>query len=42
MNKLSVIIEEMEENWILYEILMHHSNVIHNQIELLIKEKNKA
>jgi ParB family transcriptional regulator, chromosome partitioning protein len=41
MNKLSDIIEEVQENWILYEILMHHRNMIHNQIDVLIKEKKK-
>jgi ParB family transcriptional regulator, chromosome partitioning protein len=41
MNKLSSIIEETQENWIIYEILMHHKNMLHNEIDLLIKEKMK-
>ena len=41
MNKLSGIIEEMEENWMIYEILMQHKNMLHNQIDILIKEKMK-
>jgi ParB family chromosome partitioning protein len=41
MNKLSGIIEESQENWIIYEVLMQHKNMLHNQIDLLIKEKMK-
>jgi len=41
MNKISSIIEESQENWIIYEILMQHKNMLHNQIDLLIKEKMK-
>jgi ParB family transcriptional regulator, chromosome partitioning protein len=41
MNKISGIIEESQENWIIYEILMQHKNMLHNQIDLLIKEKMK-
>jgi ParB family transcriptional regulator, chromosome partitioning protein len=41
MNKLSSIIEATEENWIIYEVLMHHKNLLHEQIDLLLKEKNK-
>ena len=41
MRKLSNIIEETQENWIIYEILMQHKNMLHSQIDLLIKEKMK-
>jgi ParB family transcriptional regulator, chromosome partitioning protein len=41
MNKLGAIIQETEENWIIYEILMQHKNVLHNQIDILIREKMK-
>lgn len=41
MNKLSKNIENVEGNWILYEILMNHKNAIHSQIDLLIREKKK-
>lgn len=34
-----MIIEKIEGNWILYEILMNHRNLIHSQIDLLIREK---
>jgi ParB family transcriptional regulator, chromosome partitioning protein len=41
MNTLSTIIEHIEDNWIVYEILMQHKNMLHAQIDLLIKEKSK-
>jgi ParB family chromosome partitioning protein len=41
MSKLNTIIEEVQENWIIYEILMQHKNMLHHQIDLLIKEKMK-
>jgi ParB family transcriptional regulator, chromosome partitioning protein len=33
--------EYIEDNWIVYEILMQHKNMLHTQIDLLIKEKRK-
>ena len=41
MNKLAVIIEKLEGNWLLHEILMNHKNSLHYQIDVLIKEKKK-
>ena len=41
MNRLAMIIEKIEDNWILHEILMNHKNTIHSQIDLLIREKKK-
>lgn len=41
MNKLAMIIEKIEGNWVIYEILMSHKNAIHSQIDLLIREKKK-
>ena len=41
MNKLAMIIEKTEDNWILYEILMNHKSTIHLQIDLLIRQKKK-
>ncbi len=41
MNTLSTIMEHIEDNWIVYEILMQHKNMLHAQIDLLIKEKRK-
>lgn len=39
--KLATIIETVEHNWILYDILMQHKHILHEQIDLLIKEKRK-
>ena len=41
MNTLSTIMEYVEDNWIVYETLMQHKNMLHTQIDLLIKEKRK-
>jgi len=41
MNTLCHIIQATEDNWIVYEILMQHKNMLHSQIDLLIKQKNK-
>jgi ParB family transcriptional regulator, chromosome partitioning protein len=41
-NKLAIIIEKIEDNWILHEILMNHKNTIHSQIDVLIRERKKA
>jgi ParB family transcriptional regulator, chromosome partitioning protein len=38
---LCAIIQEAEENWIVYEILMQHKNILHSQVDILIKEKMK-
>lgn len=40
-NNLAHIIETVEDNWIVYEMLMQHKNMLNNQIDLLIKEKKK-
>lgn len=41
MNKLSTIIEQTEDNWVVYEALMQHKAMLSAQIDLLIKEKKK-
>lgn len=41
-NKLAHIIESVEDNWVIYEILMQHKNMLNSQIDLLIKEKKKS
>jgi ParB family chromosome partitioning protein len=41
MSKIASVIENVEDNWIVYEILMQHKNMLNSQIDLLIKEKNK-
>jgi ParB family transcriptional regulator, chromosome partitioning protein len=39
--KLATIIESVEDKWIFYDILMQHKHILHQQIDLLIKEKRK-
>jgi ParB family transcriptional regulator, chromosome partitioning protein len=41
MNKLSSIIEDNESNWIIYDTLLQHRNMLNSQIDLLIKQKRK-
>lgn len=41
MNKISSVISNNEDNWIVYETLMHHKRVLHEQIDILYKEKKK-
>lgn len=41
LNRIGPIIEGVEDNWIVYEILMQHKNMLNNQIDILIKEKKK-
>jgi ParB family chromosome partitioning protein len=41
LSKLSEIIQNNEDNWLIYEILMQHKNMLHAQIDLLIKQKKK-
>ncbi|MGD1834457.1 MAG: ParB/RepB/Spo0J family partition protein [Nitrososphaeraceae archaeon] len=41
MNKLAAIINETEDNWMIYEVLMQHKHILHNQIDILYKEKKK-
>jgi ParB family chromosome partitioning protein len=41
MNSLSEIINSVEHDWVIHEILMQHKNMLHTQIDLLLKEKRK-
>jgi ParB family transcriptional regulator, chromosome partitioning protein len=41
MNSLSEIINGVEHDWVIHEILMQHKNMLHTQIDLLLKEKKK-
>jgi ParB family transcriptional regulator, chromosome partitioning protein len=41
MNKLALIIEQTEDDWVVYEILMQHKGMLNAQIDLLIREKKK-
>ena len=40
MNKLASIIGDVD-NWTVYEMLLQHKNMLHNQIDILYKEKKK-
>jgi len=41
MNSLNDIINGVEHDWIVHEILMQHRDMLHSQIDLLLKEKRK-
>jgi len=40
-NKLVINIEKIQDEWILFEILMYHKNSINSQIDLLIRQKKR-
>ena len=37
--KLATIIEKIEDNWLFYDMMMQHKHLLHNQVDLLIKQK---
>ena len=39
--KLATIIETVEDKWIFYDTFMQHKHILHEQIDLLIKERRK-
>jgi hypothetical protein len=39
MDSLVEVINSVEDDWILYEVLMQHKNMLHTQIDILLKEK---
>jgi ParB family chromosome partitioning protein len=41
LSRLGEIIEEAEDDWIVHEILMQHKNMVHSEINILIREKLK-
>jgi ParB family chromosome partitioning protein len=41
MNNIGPVVSDNEDDWLIWEILMHHKNLVHGQIDLLIKEKRK-
>ena len=41
MNKIISIMDNIEENWIVHEMLRQHKEALHNQIDLLIREKQR-
>ncbi len=41
MNRLGAIIEDEEDNWLIYEFLMYQKKILHNQIDIIMKAKRK-
>jgi ParB family transcriptional regulator, chromosome partitioning protein len=41
MNRLGTIIEDEEDNWLIYEFLMYQKKILHNQIDIIMKAKRK-
>jgi len=41
MNSLREVISSIEHDWILHEVLIQHKNILHTQIDVLLKEKAK-
>ena len=41
MNSLREIINGVEHDWIIHEVLMQHKNMLHAQIDILLKERKK-
>ena len=41
MNRITSIIDDAEDDWILYEMLMQHKRRLHDQIDILIKQRKK-
>jgi ParB family transcriptional regulator, chromosome partitioning protein len=39
--KLGSIVEGVGDDWLFYNILLHHKNILNSEIDLLIKEKRK-
>lgn len=39
--KFAGIAEAVEDDWIFYNILLHHKNMLNSQIHLLIRQKNR-
>jgi ParB family transcriptional regulator, chromosome partitioning protein len=41
LKKLATIIENVEDEWIFYDIIMEHKHILDQHIDFLIKEKRK-
>ena len=41
MNRISSVIESVEDKWIVHQVLMEHKIMLHSQIDLLMKERKK-
>ena len=42
MNRIATIINDAEDDWLLYEILMQHKRQLHEQIDISIKQRKKV
>jgi ParB family chromosome partitioning protein len=42
LRKIGPIIEDAEDDWVVHEILMHHKNILHQEIDSLLKAKKKC
>jgi ParB family transcriptional regulator, chromosome partitioning protein len=42
LSQLDEVVSSAEGNWIVHELLMEHRRMLHNQIDILIKQKNKV
>ena len=43
MNRMAMIVEDVKEDcWVTGEILLQHKNVLHDEIDILLKQKRKA
>lgn len=41
MNRLVRLVEVVEDNWVMHDLLMEHKNLLHAQIDLLMKQKKR-
>lgn len=41
MSRLGAIIEDEEENWLVYEFLMQQKRMLNNQIDIMMNAKKK-
>ena len=41
MNRIGNIINEVDDDWIIHETLMQHKRRLHEQIDVLIKQRKK-
>lgn len=41
MSKIGTVLEGVDDDWMLYEVLMQHKNMLHSQIDVLIRQKKR-
>jgi len=41
MKRIADVMESVEDNWVIYELLLQHKNMLHNQIDIMIRQMNK-